>query len=66
VQLGATTDLFIRAGHWRFDVPVLPRQLLRGAINDEAHVIKPQAGTAETALTANHGWARLDVIETEI
>jgi len=66
VQSGATTDLLIRAGHQCFNAPILPRQLLRRAINHEAHVIEPEPGATESALAADQGRARLDVFETEI
>jgi hypothetical protein len=61
VQLVATTGSLIRGGHRCFDAPILLRQLLRGAINDEAHMIKPQPGPTKPALTADDGRARLDV-----
>jgi hypothetical protein len=66
VQLGATIDLVIRGGHRCFDAPILLRQLLRRAINDEAHVIKPEPGPTKTALAADYRGTRLDVFETEI
>jgi hypothetical protein len=66
VQLGATNHLLIRGGRRCFDAPILPWQLLRGAINDEAHVIKPQPGATETALASDDGGTRLDIFETEI
>jgi hypothetical protein len=44
----------------------LPAQLIRRAVNDEAHVIEPQPGATEPALTANDGRTRLNVFKAEI
>jgi len=69
VQSGATAALnasITSPIDWHLDDRALPWQPLRCAVNDQAHVIKPEPGATEAALAADDGRTRLDVFETEI
>jgi len=53
-------------GNWHLNCGIFLWQSLRCAFNDEAHVIKPEPGAAETALAADNRGTWLNVFETEI